>query len=316
MSKIEIFIAVATIAHLIGYVALVYFVTHIKAGGDAKEGEIIDHTWDDDLKEINNPMPGWWLNMFYILIGWGFLYVLFYPGAFYSGVFSKWTQVQQYEQESAEVNSRSEDYFQLYANKSVEELAKMPEALDTGRRIFTQNCAVCHGMDAGGVEGSYPNLTDKDWIWGGKAQDIVKTITDGRTPLMPAGGALIANPHQLSGEDEGNLDAVAGFVASLSGHKVSPAEVEKGQALYAKSCIGCHGPEGKGNPLVGAPNLTDDIWLYTYAGQNTEDLKSFLKGQILNPPNHKMPAWKTVLSPERIKVVSAYVYSLSQTENQ
>lgn len=306
---IAVIIGIITVVHLIGYLLLIYWATHLKPSDNAKEGEIIDHAWDGNLREINNPMPGWWLSLFYILIGFSFVYFALYPGVF-KGVLS-WTQVSQYEEQSRDVDQRSQDYFQAYAQKSVEELAKNPEALDTGRRIFLQNCAVCHATDGGGLAGHYPNLTDKVWNWGGKAEDIVKTITDGRNPIMTPGGALIANPHNMTAEDKSNLSAVATYVASMSGHSGDAAQIEAGKALYNRSCIACHGPEGKGMAILGAPDLTDDVWQYAESGLSTSELKAFLEQQILNPPNNKMPAWKNVLSPERIKVVSAYVYSLS-----
>jgi len=119
MTTVSIFIAAVTILHILGYIALVYWTTHIKAGGDAKEGEIIDHTWDGDLKEMNNPMPGWWLSLFYLMIAFAILYLVLYPGVF-KGV-KNWTQISQYQQESRSIDAQSADYFRHYAGKSTEE---------------------------------------------------------------------------------------------------------------------------------------------------------------------------------------------------
>ena len=314
MTAVSIFIAAVTVLHILGYIGLVYWTTHIKAGGDAKEGEIIDHTWDGDLKEMNNPMPGWWLSLFYLMIAFAIAYLFLYPGV-YKG--SKgWTQLGQYQQESRKIDSRSAEYFRHYAGKSVEELAKDPDALATGRRIFLQNCAVCHASDAGGSPGSYPNLTDKDWIWGGTPENIINTITNGHTGAMPPGGALIAvTPGQPpSAEDQEKLDDVSNYVLSLGGYPHDQARADKGKALYSTSCIACHGPDGKGNPVIGGINLADQTWLYADDPEDPAALKAFIEHQIQQPRNNVMPAWKDTLGDAKIKVVAAYVYSLSQDE--
>ena len=316
MTAVSIFIAAVTILHILGYIGLVYWTTHIKAGGDAKEGEIIDHTWDGDLKEMNNPMPGWWLSLFYLMIAFAIAYLFLYPGV-YKG--SKgWTQLTQYQQESRRVDARSAEYFRHYAGKSVEDLAKDPDALTTGRRIFLQNCAVCHATDAGGTPGNYPNLTDKDWIWGGAPDNIINTITNGHTGAMPAGGALIAvAPGQApSAEDQEKLEDVSNYILSLGGYEHDKTLAEKGKELYSTSCVACHGPDGKGNPVIGGINLADQTWLYADDPEDTAALKAFIQQQIQKPRNNVMPAWKDILGEAKIKVVAAYVYSLSQDESE
>ena len=315
MTAVSIFIAAVTILHILGYIGLVYWTTHIKAGGDAKEGEIIDHTWDGDLKEMNNPMPGWWLSLFYLMIAFAIAYLFLYPGV-YKG--SKgWTQLTQYQQESRRVDARSAEYFRHYAGKSVEDLAKDPDALATGRRIFLQNCAVCHATDAGGTPGNYPNLTDKDWIWGGTPENIINTITNGRTGAMPAGGALISvTPGQApSAEDQQKLEDVSNYILALDGYEHDQALAEKGKELYSTSCVACHGPDGKGNPVIGGINLADQTWLYAEDPEDPAALKAFIQHQIQKPRNNVMPAWKDILGEAKIKVVAAYVYSLSQDES-
>ena len=315
MTAVSIFIAAVTILHILGYIGLVYWTTHIKAGGDAKEGEIIDHTWDGDLKEMNNPMPGWWLSLFYLMIAFAIAYLFLYPGV-YKG--SKgWTQLTQYQQESRRVDARSAEYFRHYAGKSVEELAKDPDALATGRRIFLQNCAVCHATDAGGTPGNYPNLTDKDWIWGGTPENIINTITNGHTGAMPAGGALISvTPGQApSAEDQQKLEDVSNYILALGGYEHDQALAEKGKELYGTSCVACHGPDGKGNPIIGGINLADQTWLYAEDSEDPAALKTFIQNQIQHPRNNVMPAWKDILGEAKIKVVAAYVYSLSQDES-
>ena len=316
MTAVSIFIAAVTILHILGYIGLVYWTTHIKAGGDAKEGEVIDHTWDGDLKEMNNPMPGWWLSLFYLMIAFAIAYLFLYPGV-YKG--SKgWTQLTQYQQESRRVDARSAEYFRHYAGKSVEDLAKDTDALAIGRRIFLQNCAVCHASDAGGSPGSYPDLTDKDWIWGGTPENIINTITNGRTGAMPAGGALISvTPGQApSAEDQQKLEDVSNYILALGGYEHDQALAEKGKELYGTSCVACHGPDGKGNPIIGGINLADQTWLYAEDSEDPAALKTFIQNQIQHPRNNVMPAWKDILGEAKIKVVAAYVYSLSQDESE
>ena len=316
MTAVSIFIAAVTILHILGYIGLVYWTTHIKAGGDAKEGEVIDHTWDGDLKEMNNPMPGWWLSLFYLMIAFAIAYLFLYPGV-YKG--SKgWTQLTQYQQESRRVDARSAEYFRHYAGKSVEDLAKDTDALAIGRRIFLQNCAVCHATDAGGTPGNYPNLTDKDWIWGGTPENIINTITNGHTGAMPAGGALISvTPGQApSAEDQQKLEDVSNYILALGGYEHDQALAEKGKELYGTSCVACHGPDGKGNPIIGGINLADQTWLYAEDSEDPAALKTFIQHQIQKPRNNVMPAWKDILGEAKIKVVAAYVYSLSQDESE
>ena len=316
MIAVSIFIAAVTVLHILGYIGLVYWTTHIKAGGDAKEGEVIDHTWDGDLKEMNNPMPGWWLSLFYLMIAFAIAYLFLYPGV-YKG--SKgWTQLTQYQQESRRVDARSAEYFRHYAGKSVEDLAKDTDALAIGRRIFLQNCAVCHATDAGGTPGNYPNLTDKDWIWGGTPENIINTITNGHTGAMPAGGALISvTPGQApSAEDQQKLEDVSNYILALGGYEHDQALAEKGKELYSTSCVACHGPDGKGNPVIGGINLADQTWLYAEDSEDPAALKTFIQNQIQHPRNNVMPAWKDILGEAKIKVVAAYVYSLSQDESE
>ena len=316
MTAVSIFIAAVTILHILGYIGLVYWTTHIKAGGDAKEGEVIDHTWDGDLKEMNNPMPGWWLSLFYLMIAFAIAYLFLYPGV-YKG--SKgWTQLTQYQQESRRVDARSAEYFRHYADKSVEDLAKDTDALAIGRRIFLQNCAVCHASDAGGTPGNYPNLTDKDWIWGGTPENIINTITNGHTGAMPAGGALISvTPGQApNAEDQQKLEDVSNYILALGGYEHDQALAEKGKELYGTSCVACHGPDGKGNPVIGGINLADQTWLYAEDSEDPAALKTFIQNQIQHPRNNVMPAWKDILGEAKIKVVAAYVYSLSQDESE
>lgn len=313
---VALFIGIVTIIHIVGYILFIYWTTKVKAGGDAEEGEIIHHDWDG-IQEVNNPLPGWWLKLFYLVIIVGAIYLILYPGAFgdkYSGILG-WTEVKQYDKQAAIENARSEDYFKAYNEKTVEELAKMPAAVASGRRIFLNNCAVCHGQNAQGAALGYPNLADNDWLWGGDGQTLITSITHGRNTIvgqgMPAGGALpLENPTAPTAADMEKVKAVANYVRSLGGHTdANPSLLEQGKALYDQSCIACHAADGTGNQLLGAPNLVDNIWLYSKDG-NVADIER----QIIHPANNMMPAWQERLTPARIKVVAAYVYSLSHKE--
>lgn len=310
---VALFIGIVTILHIVGYVIFIYWTTRLSPGG-TPDGEVIDHTWDGDLKEINHPSPGWLVWLFYLAIIFGIGYFIAYPGVFgnqFNGLLG-WTQIDQYNQAKAEEDSRSEAYFSAYSEKSVEELAKMPAAVASGQRIFLNNCAVCHGQNAKGVALGYPDLTDNDWLWGGDEAALIATITHGRNTIagqgMPAGGALI-DVNNPKPDDDHKLTAVAHYVRQLGGHTVDAALASEGKALYDQSCIACHGADGKGNTLLGAPNLADNIWLYSVDG-SIEDIKQ----QIVKPSNNMMPAWKQWLNEGRIKVVAAYVYSLSHKE--
>lgn len=309
---VALFIGIVTIVHLVGYAIFVYWSSRLKASGNVADGEIIDHTWDGDLQEQNHPIPAWVLSLFYGMIVVGALYLLLVPGIFgkeWNG-FLGTNQVEIYEKDNIAAEARSADYFNHYQQRTVEELTQNAEAMNAGRRIFLQNCAVCHASDAGGTPGLYPNLSDKDWIWGGTPEQIITTITGGRNTIagqgMVAGGAL-ADPSPE------NLADVAEYILQLSGHTIDSGKAERGKALFDQSCIACHGASGEGNVLLGGPNLTDDIWLYSAADpKDTDALRTFIMEQTLQPKNFTMPAWKDTLGDARIKVVAAYVYSLSQ----
>nr|PIE42015.1 MAG: cytochrome-c oxidase, cbb3-type subunit III [Gammaproteobacteria bacterium] len=231
--------------------------------------------------------------MFYITIAFALIYLLLFPGfGKFPGMFG-WTSAGQWEREVETANNTYNRVFRDYAASSVEELAVNQEAIKVGQRLFGNNCAICHGSDAKGSKG-FPNLTDTDWLYGGSADNIKTTITNGRNGAMPPMIGAI-------GGEQGAKD-VAAYVLSLSGRQGS-GNAEAGKAKFMV-CGGCHGMDGKGNQAIGAPNLTDDTWLYG----NTEAhiIEAISKGR-----GGVMPAFKEQLSPEKIHVIAAYVYSLS-----
>ena len=260
------------------------------------EADTSGHTWDEDLTEYNNPLPRWWAWLFYLTIAFSLGYLVLYPGlGSYSGTLG-WSQVKQLEDETRVADARFGPLFEKFAAQDIAALAKSPDALAIGQKLFLNNCAQCHASDGGGSRG-FPSLTDRDWLWGGTPEAIKTSITDGRTSLMPPMGAAV-------GGDEGARDT-ANYVLSLSGRPHDAARASRGKALFQQSCSACHGADGKGNPQLGAPNLTDGVWLHGSGEQNIVE-------QIVKGRTSQMPAHKDLLSPAKIHLLSAYVFSLSQ----
>lgn len=260
----------------------------------AKE-ETTGHTWDEDLAEYNNPLPRWWSWLFYITIVFSLIYLVLYPGlGTWPGTLG-WTQVGQLKQEQSRADKQFGPIYQKFAAIEVEALAKNPEALAIGQKLFLNNCAQCHASDAGGSRG-FPNLTAGAWQWGGDAKAIKTTITEGRTGVMPPFGAALG---------EQGVKNVAQYVRSLSGLTADSIRVALGKDIYAQTCVACHGPEGKGNPALGAPNLTDKNWLHGSAEPVV--IETITKGR-----SSQMPAHKGVLDEAKIHLLTAYVLSLSK----
>jgi cytochrome c oxidase cbb3-type subunit III len=253
------------------------------------------HVWDEDLRELNNPLPRWWLNLFYITLVFGVVYLVLYPGlGTFAGLLG-WTEKGEYQRELNAANARYGELYEKYLRQNITTLASDPEALKTGERLFVNYCTQCHGSDARGAPG-YPNLRDNDWLWGGAPQTIETTISNGRQAGMPAWG-------QILGSD--GVANVAEYVLSLSGKRVvNETAVAEGKTKFQQLCVACHGPEGKGNPALGAPNLTDDVWLYG-------GTKHTVMETIANGRNGRMPAHKDFLGEAKVHVLAAYVYSLS-----
>ncbi len=257
-----------------------------------KQGQSTGHAYDG-IEELENPLPTWWFYMFAITIVWGIGYLIVYPGmGNYPGLIG-WTQVGQYEKEVEDANAKYKPIYDRMMAKSVEELANDPEARVMGTRIFGNNCAQCHGADARGAYG-FPNLTDDDWIFGGDAKTIHTTITGGRQAAMPPWGSVLG--------DKG-VEEVAAYTMSLSGQEADAELASAGEAHFKSYCAACHGPDGKGMHAMGAPNLTDDIWLY--GGSKGDIVHTIRAGR-----NGHMPPFKDALSPEKIHLLTAWVYGL------
>ena len=261
--------------------------------GEVGVGETTGHVWDGNLTEYNKPMPRWWLYLFYITIVFAFVYLILMPG-FFGGLLG-WSQVKAYREDVAAAEERYSKIFAEYAATPIPELIDNADAMASGGRLYANNCSVCHGADARGARG-FPNLADDAWQYGGSPEAIKTSLLNGRQGNMPPMAAAL-------GSDEA-VEQVAAYVVSLSGGD-APAELaQAGEAKFKQVCAGCHRPDGTGNQQIGAPNLTDDAWIYGSS-------MAAIKEAITNGRMGKMPAWKERLGEDRVHVVAAYVYSLS-----
>lgn len=290
-------IAIVTI-NLVGCAWLIWW-TAKPIKDEPASGESMGHAFDG-IEEYNNPMPRWWLGLFWGTLVFAVIYLVMYPGyGNWKGLLG-WTQVGQWEAEVKATEERIAPIFAKYAAMPVEAVAQDAEAREIGKRLFLNNCAVCHGSNAHGARG-FPNLTDNDWLYGGTPDAIKETITNGRMAAMPAWGAVL-------GED--GVNEVAHYVKSLSVAQIKadkPELVAAGEARFQQNCVMCHGPDAKGNFAFGAPNLADETWLY---GGDIPTIKETLNGGRQGV----MPAQKKLLSPEKIHLLTAYVYGLSHSQ--
>jgi cytochrome c oxidase cbb3-type subunit 3 len=270
-------------------------------GTNFAEAKKTGHVYDG-IEEYDNPLPRWWFGLFLGTFIFTAGYLIAYPGlGLWKGVLG-WTSHNQLEKEQGSAQITYDEKFGAFAKAPIEQLAKDPEAMKMGGRLFGNNCAVCHGSDASGYFG-FPNLTDKDWLYGGTADRIKETITQGRQGAMPAWGPLIG---------EASVVNVVEFVLKRAGKQHDEAKATLGETVYTTNCVACHGVDSKGNPQLGAPDLTDDIWLYGAA--TPEELPAVLRQTVRNGRAGVMPAHAETLKPERIHLLAAYVYSLSQDE--
>ncbi len=260
------------------------------------EPDTTGHAWDGgELKEYHNPMPRWWIVLFYVTIAFAIVYLILFPGlgTQYKGTL-KWTSVGQHADEMKRAEEVYGPIFAAFAAKPIEVVAADPKGRQIGERIFLNNCAQCHGSDARGSKG-FPNLADSEWMYGGEPDAIKTTITNGRNGVMPTMAAAVGGPEDVTD--------VANYVLSLSGSSHDSARAARGKEKFV-ICAACHGPEGKGNQQIGAPDLTNKIWLY--GGSVATITETVTKGR-----SGVMPAWKGVLSDAEIHLVAAYVYSLT-----
>ncbi|MGV6859685.1 MAG: cytochrome-c oxidase, cbb3-type subunit III [bacterium] len=261
---------------------------------EAGEGDVTGHSWDG-LQEFNNPLPRWWLWLFYLTMVFSLVYLVLYPGlGSFKGVLN-WTSHNQWDAEMADADAEYGPIFAQYANQDVETLAGNADAVGIGRRLFLNYCAACHGSDAEGARG-FPNLTDNDWLYGGSGATIEQTIANGRNGFMPPMAAALG--------DNAGVENVANYVLSLSGRKHDSSKAAEGKASFETVCGACHMPTGAGNQAIGAPNLTDNVWLYGAA-------KSSVVSAIKQGHKGTMPAHLDFLGKDKVHLLATYVYSLS-----
>jgi cytochrome c oxidase cbb3-type subunit 3 len=283
-----------TVPTVLGILWCGYFAYRYSGRSAGQKVETMGHVWDGDLQEYNNPLPRWWLNMFYLTVAWGAVFLVFYPGLPVFEGLKKWTQYKQYEAEIAAADAKYGPIFEKFAGQDIPALAANTEAITVGKRLFATYCIQCHGADARGARG-YPNLADGDWLWGGAPEQIQETILNGRQGVMPPWGELL-------GEEK--VNDVSEYVLSLSGRPVDATVAARGKEVFTQNCVACHGADGKGNPALGAANLTDDIWLY---GGSQERVRE----TIIGGRQGRMPAHKEFLGEAKVHLLAAYVYSLT-----
>jgi cytochrome c oxidase cbb3-type subunit 3 len=264
------------------------------------DGSVDDtgHVWDDDLRELNNPLPRWWMWMFLLSCVFAIVYLVLYPGmGTYQGTLG-YTTTGAHEASVTQANQELKPVYAKYMEQVVKAVAADPKAREMGQRLFLNYCAQCHGSDAGGAKG-YPNLADQDWLYGGEPDNIKTTLIAGRAGVMPAFAHL----------EGGQISDVANYVRGLSGLAADQLKSARGAEVFKANCAACHGPDGKGMQAMGAPNLTDRVWLY--GGSEAAIVETVSKGR-----NGKMPAHESILTPEKIHLLTAYVWSLSNVKDK
>ncbi|MCW7537778.1 cytochrome-c oxidase, cbb3-type subunit III [Aquabacterium sp. A7-Y] len=287
----SVYIAVVTVLSVLACLALLIVASRRKVMSD---DDTTGHVWDGDLRELNNPLPRWWMGLFVLTIVFAFGYLALYPGlGSYQGT-TGWSQEGQYR---AEVERARQELGPLYARfeaKDARQLAGDAQAMGIGERLFVNNCAQCHGSDARGSKG-FPNLTDSDWLYGGSHEQIIESITKGRHGNMPPMAAAVGTSEEVR--------QLAHYVLSLSGSPHNTIAAQKGRDKFG-ACAACHGPGGRGNPALGAPNLSDRTWLHGWGEQAIVNI-------INSGKSNQMPAHGDKLTEPQIRVLAAYVWGMS-----
>jgi cytochrome c oxidase cbb3-type subunit III len=285
------YVAAVSLVGLVACLVLLMVASRTKVmAGDNSTG----HIWDEDLREMNNPLPRWWVGLFVGTVLFSFAYLWLYPGLGRMAGSLGWTSQRELAADQATAQAQMQPLYAKFATLAVETLAREPAAMAIGERLFANSCAGCHGADAKGSKG-FPNLTDNDWLHGGSFEKIKESITLGRNGNMPPMAAAVG-----SAADVRN---VAHHVLRLSGSAHDSVAAELGRAKFA-ACAACHGADGKGNIALGAPNLSDGVWLHGWG-------EGPIVSIITQGKSNVMPAQQGVLSPEQIHVLAAYVWSLS-----
>jgi len=289
----SLYIAIITVVSLLACAVFLKMMSTQKLAKGEKPGTT-GHSWDE-LEEYNNPLPSWWMWLFYITIVFALVYLVLYPGLGSYGGYLGWSSTGQYKDEQKRAAATFGPIIDRFLKQDVAVVAADAEAREIGQRLFLNYCAQCHGSDAGGSRG-YPNLRDGDWLYGGTPEAIRTTLVDGRNGVMPPMGAAL-------GSSDDVRDTVH-YVLSLAGRTHDGLRAQRGKAKYATACVACHGADGKGNQQLGAPNLTDDIWLH--GGTEAAITESIVKGRV-----NQMPGHKDFLDEGKIHLLTAYVLGIS-----
>jgi cytochrome c oxidase cbb3-type subunit III len=294
----SLFIAAATVLGLVACVLLLIIAARRRVTPGVTDNTT-GHVWDEDLRELNNPLPRWWMFLFVLTVVFSVVYLVLYPGLGSVAGTLNWTSTAQYDNEQAKARAALVPLYARFTSMDEKQLAADTQAMGIGERLFLNNCAACHGSDARGSKG-FPNLTDNDWLWGGSFADIQKTIAEGRNGVMPPMAAAVGNADDVR--------HVAQYVLSLSGSPHDSVAAQLGRSKFT-ACAACHGTDGKGNPAMGAPNLTDKVWLH---GWGEETIVAMVNGG----KNNAMPAHASRLTPEQVRVLAAYVWRLSNNTSK
>ena len=291
----SIYVGGITLVSILACAILLWFSGKAKAmtASDNTTG----HIWDGDLREMNNPLPRWWVWLFIITILFGLVYLVMYPGLGNFGGKLGWTEVGQYQAEVDKGNAEVAPLYAKFAAMPVEDVSRDPQARAIGERLFMNNCSQCHGSDARGSKG-FPNLTDNDWLHGGTPDKIKETITKGRIGNMPPMAAAVGTADDVKN--------VANYVLSLSNSPHDSVRAQLGKEKFAV-CAACHGPEATGMAAVGSANLTDNIWLHGFG-------EAAITAMINNGKVNQMPAQGEKLTEGQIHVLASYVWGLSNTK--
>jgi cytochrome c oxidase cbb3-type subunit 3 len=286
------FVIIISVGSILACWWLLHWTKGVSDRSDDDDGST-GHVWDEDLRELNTPLPRWWLHLFNITIVFALVYLVLFPGLGNFAGIKGWTQIEQYDAEIAQAEEVQKVIFARFQDMDGDALMADVEAMDTAGRLFGNNCAMCHGSDGRGAKG-FPNLADNDWQWGGSYDDILTSINAGRMAVMPPHDAILG---------EAGIREMVAYVQQIAGQKADAELAAAGKTKFMV-CAACHGQDAKGNPLLGSPNLTDDIWLY---GGNPEDIElTLLKGR-----NGRMPAFGSQLSEIHSRLLAAYVKRMS-----
>ncbi|UXI66475.1 cytochrome-c oxidase, cbb3-type subunit III [Tahibacter amnicola] len=291
------FVIAVTLLNVIGLAVLLFATAKKRTAGD-EQGATTGHVWDENITELNHPLPRWWLGLFVLTLVFALGYLAVYPGFGNFAGLKGWTSAREVEKDLDTTRDKLESLYAQFRNRPVDDLARDAAALKVGHSIFLNSCAACHGSDARGAAG-FPNLADRDWLWGGSAEAVLHSVSDGRVGTMP--------PLASALPPDGVAD-VAHYVRSLSGLPHDGRMARAGKDAFEGICAACHGKDGKGNIAVGAPNLTDEAWLYGSS-------QAAIERAIRQGRSGRMPAWLPLLGEDRVRLVSAWVLAQSQADN-